>query len=319
MNIEFHYYITKLVAVEAGLMPDEAEIVAYASQFVDDNNQVYTVEQPDGDTYTNLTTQYKDITAPPAEKLRINLLHHYLPGNPTNSKVRRDDGKMHSLMTTPVSQHAQEIFFDTTKGENLYKLGIAAHMLADSVSHQNFIGIRDEMNNIQPAGTPLKPFIGHEDAGYKPDIPVLMWYDPRLPAKNAQINNIERTLMAAQKLYTNFLMLTAEQSSWGKLKQKLLTVLSEPITEDALQLAVDNTEKRILSYRALLAEVDADSVYEKDKWTNDCILTDGETYHFADNYTQKAWYRFQESVKQYQAIAANKLGSILQQVNIQGW
>lgn len=318
MNVEFHYYLTKLVAVEAGLMPDEAEIVAYASQYVDDNKQELTIETPDGDSFTSLITQYDDILNPPAEKLQINFLHHYLPGNPTNSKVQRADGKMHVLMTTPASQHAQEIFFDTTRGEDLYKLGIASHMLADTVAHQNFVGHCDEVNSMLPAGTPLKPATGHADAGYKPDIPVLVWYDPRLHESSAQINNIERVLAAARKLYTNYLMLTTEPNGWSKLKQKLIQVLSDPITEDNLQVALDGTEARIQGYRQLLAEHDADSEYDPEKWFNECVEYDGEQYRFVDNYKQKPWYRFQEAVKQYQAIAANKLQPIMDQVLIKG-
>ncbi len=36
MNINFHYYLVKAMAVEAGLSEDEAQIVALASQMVDD-------------------------------------------------------------------------------------------------------------------------------------------------------------------------------------------------------------------------------------------------------------------------------------------
>lgn len=36
MNINFHYYLVKILAIEAGLREDEAQIVALASQMVDD-------------------------------------------------------------------------------------------------------------------------------------------------------------------------------------------------------------------------------------------------------------------------------------------
>lgn len=37
MDIEFHYYVTYLVYIKAGFNKNEAEIIAYASQYVDDN------------------------------------------------------------------------------------------------------------------------------------------------------------------------------------------------------------------------------------------------------------------------------------------
>lgn len=36
MNINFHYYLVKAMAIEAGLSEDEAQIVALTSQMVDD-------------------------------------------------------------------------------------------------------------------------------------------------------------------------------------------------------------------------------------------------------------------------------------------
>ncbi len=47
MNIEFHYYITKYLALSAGFEEDEAEIIAYSSQFVDDNYLRLTLQTED--------------------------------------------------------------------------------------------------------------------------------------------------------------------------------------------------------------------------------------------------------------------------------
>ena len=47
MNVEFHYYLTKYIALEAGFDSDEAEIIAYSSQFVDDNKTRFKIEISD--------------------------------------------------------------------------------------------------------------------------------------------------------------------------------------------------------------------------------------------------------------------------------
>ncbi|MDA8104143.1 MAG: hypothetical protein M0Z71_02065 [Nitrospiraceae bacterium] len=40
MDIEFHYYMTHLIALRAGFKPDDAFKIAYASQYTDDNENV---------------------------------------------------------------------------------------------------------------------------------------------------------------------------------------------------------------------------------------------------------------------------------------
>jgi len=54
MDIEFHYYMTYLIAKKAGFRNEEAKTIATASQFVDDNTCIFEVRKP---TNTNHTTQ----------------------------------------------------------------------------------------------------------------------------------------------------------------------------------------------------------------------------------------------------------------------
>ena len=203
MNIEFHYYITKYLALEAGFDPEESEIIAYSSQYVDDNSHKFQIHTPENEIFENYISQTHDILKPKNELLRIYLLFHFLPGDPNSSKVRRKDGKMHLLITSPASIHAAEIFYDSSHNSNLYSVGIAAHMMADTFSHQNFLGTFDEMNAMKGVKEKLIPNIGHADAGYKPDIPNLIWNDPRLVKFNEVINNTDRLILAAKKLYGN--------------------------------------------------------------------------------------------------------------------
>jgi hypothetical protein len=43
MDIEYHYYITYLIALACGFKIHEAYIIAYSSQIVDDNDIKYTI------------------------------------------------------------------------------------------------------------------------------------------------------------------------------------------------------------------------------------------------------------------------------------
>lgn len=333
MNIEFHYYLTKYLALEAGFDNSEAEVIAHSSQYVDDNSTQYKVKLPDDSVYENHITQTKNITRPRKQLMRIYLLFHFMPGNPTSPKTRRKDGKMHLLNTTSSSTHAQEIFYDATKNENLYSLGIASHMLADTISHQNFIGNYDEMNAMKGVWETLSPNIGHADAGYKPDIPNLIWHDPRLIEENATIDNTERVLLAANKLYKNFLMFTASPTNWTKVKANINEILKDRIDERHLSSYKKQMHIRIEKYKTLISEHDAEADYKDTKWFAEAInnkikfLDDRKVIFdpvkdeliFKENYKHSHWYRFQEAAKNYQKRAADKMDPIFSQIEIKEW
>jgi hypothetical protein len=333
MNIEFHYYITKYLALMSGFESDEAEIIAYSSQYVDDNSTRYTIEKPDGSIYQNYISQTYDITKPVKKLMRIYLLFHFLPGDPTSNKARRRDGKMHVLMTTPVSHHAQGIFFEATKTENLYLLGIASHMLVDTVSHQNFVGTFDEVNAMNGLWQKLTPNIGHADAGYRPDIPNLIWEDPRLIKEFSTIENKERVILAAQKLYANYLMITSIPSKWAKVKDTLSKVIGGTITEKDMSKYPEQKKSRIEKIKNVLKDFGADEDYDPRSWFHQATDIDVKLFNdekfkydpvkdkitFKKKYESSNWFRFQEAVKDYQRTASIKLDPILTQLEIKEW
>jgi hypothetical protein len=62
MDSEFHYWITGIIAREAGFTEDEARIIAYSSQFVDENDVMLTVrDRASGEEYRNFITQTLNI------------------------------------------------------------------------------------------------------------------------------------------------------------------------------------------------------------------------------------------------------------------
>ena len=333
MNIEFHYYITKYLAIEAGFDRDEAEIIAYSSQFVDDNSIQYKIETPNGSIYENYISQTINITKPVKKLMRIYLLFHFLPGDPTSSKVRRRDGKMHILITTSASNHAQEIFFETTKYENLYTLGIASHMLADTIAHQNFVGTFDEINAMKGVWETLSPNIGHADAGYKPDIPNLIWRDPRLIEENATINNPERVIQAARIIYSNYLMITSNPTNWPEVKENISDIIKLTIDETHLSSYKTQRKQRIKKYNELLLNTSSDDVYDPSSWFKKAVKEDikflddkkfkfdpiKDKLTFKKDYQKTDWFQFQEAVKTYQRTATSKLEPILTQLEIKEW
>ena len=334
MNIEFHYYITKYLAINAGFSPDEAEIIAYSSQFVDDNIKRFTILTPDKKAeYSNYISQTRDITKPARELLRIYVLFHFFPGDPLYYGATRRDGKMHLMMTTPGSTHAVEIFMSLSDVSNLYLVGIASHMLADTYSHQNFTGTFDEINALKGVWEELLPNIGHADALYKPDIPNLNWKDPRLIDENMQVSNKTRVLYAAKRLYNNYLFLTSGLNNWNKVKKNLNKILSDEIDETELHKVDKQIKERIEKYKELLAEEDAESDYKPEKWFNEAIIQkvkflDDRKFSFdpikdklifKEDYQNSHWFKFQESVKKYQKHAFKKYESLFTQLELKNW
>jgi len=303
----------KYLAIEAGFSPKEAETIAYSSQYVDDNSIIHRIKKEDNSIYENYISQTMNIFKPTKSLMRIYLLFHFLPGDPIHSNSRRKDGKMHLLNTTKASTHATEIFFDATRSENLYLLGIASHMLSDTYSHQNFIGTFDEMNAFSGLWQRLVPNIGHADAGQKPDIPNLIWQDPRLIEENAVIDNKKLFLAAAKKIYRNFILVTSSTNNWISIKDNLGKIIGEPIDESKLKKEKNN---RIEMFKSLLAEYDRNNDYNKNSWFKETVNEDAT---FKENYTKLNWYKFQEAIKHYQKIATHKMKPILEQMEIKEW
>jgi len=44
MNTEFHYWMTGLIAKEAGFSEDHAKIIAYSSEYVDENDVSFKIK-----------------------------------------------------------------------------------------------------------------------------------------------------------------------------------------------------------------------------------------------------------------------------------
>ena len=307
MDTEYHYYMTGIIAWAAGFPEQEAKIIATASEYTDENDDILKVEnRNDGKIYENYISQTMNILKPKRSLMRIYPIFHFVPGEPDADTACRLDGKMHLLNTTPNSEIANTLIDEALKvtGETgLYRTGIATHAYADSWAHQNFVGWFDDFNEI---GFNIKPDIGHADAEHHPDWPAHRWDDSRLV--NSRVYNTSRFLDASEALYNKYVEALALKNinpivTWQSLQQKLLDAMGEQFS------GFDNYYKkeRIDKYSALapwLGQFDEsewfDAAIEKDLlafcsgrhiWREDIKPEDTD------------WYRFQEAVKEHQRIA----------------
>jgi hypothetical protein len=323
MDIEFHYWITGILALRAGFTDEEAHTIAYSSQYVDDNDLKYEIKDPGGGkSYRNFVSQTMNILKPKHELMRIYPIFHFVPGDPLSETCYRCDGKMHLLVTTPCSENAVAMLDEALNaGEDtrLYRIGIATHSFVDTWAHQNFVGWYDHYNNI---GMDPKPDIGHANAEHHPDWVSHRWQDNRLVDKD--ISNIHRFLPAAEELYRRYGKYLKTQgrpkgAPWGKVEEELVDIMGATYSGNTKK----DEDQRTAKYRKTLGWPD----YKETYWFNAAIDTKvhglkdrhngllAEVRLFKDEYTWKRdqdyketdWYNFQRAVKAQERLGLRLL------------
>ena len=330
MDIEFHYYITYLIAARAGFKPAEAEIIAYASQHIDDNDLIYEINQDTAEYYSNYVSQTINILKTKRVLLRIYPIFHFIPGDPFIDSVRRWDGKLHYLNTTPDSENAQAVLHTALESNNLYRIGLACHSFSDSWAHKNFTGYFDQFNSMK---TPFKK-LGHVAALGKPDRVALKWHDSRLVSSLQSIDNRQKFLQAATRLFEEF-----QKHLFTDKALKDIQTEADLMAEDLNWAIGDedarnkNTRVRLARYKELAKKNEYGGCeladYDLFTWMDEAIkenirgfrirskrvvtrfikgylskaiprLQDRYTWKDPLKYKQSHWYQFQEAVKAQQ-------------------
>ncbi len=325
MDIEFHYWITGIIADRAGFSKEEAQTIAYSSEYVDENDISYSIiNRKDKSEYTNFMSQTMNILKPKDSLMRIYPLFHFIPGDPAANTARRRDGKMHLLNTTPNNENANAILdaaFKASEDTRLFRIGIASHSFVDTWAHQNFIGWYDYFNEIE-----LKPIpaIGHAAAEHHPDWVNHVWIDNRLV--DGEISNRNRFIEAAKALYFKYCQYQKTQGKtdlsdkWKELENDLITIMGQTYTGNEQRYQ----DERLKSYKNRLSWLPD---FDETQWFNEAIETDirglkdnpdglinGLTMFEDKHYWKKAinpeqtnWYRFQEAVKEQEKFGIKLL------------
>lgn len=338
MDIEFHYWITAIVANRAGFDAEETRIIAYSSQFVDDNDiRLTVVDRATKKELRNYISQTMDITKPVQELMRIYPIFHFVPGEPTTDSARRRDGKMHILTTTPDSENAGHLLaeaFASSPDHRLYRIGIATHAYVDTWAHQNFVGWFDDFNAMGK----IAPNIGHADATHNPDRVGHRWDDDRLV--DVVINNNHRFLAAAERLFDKYCdyletqgrYADAGRPDWESLEQVLVAAM-QPVSSRGSDRRQD---ARIEAYRKAINWL---RDYDELEWLDAAIETKvrglrdnkngllskftlfRDEYYWREEVEQEQtdWFRFQQAVRDHQAVGMKKIAPIYEQMNIDLW
>jgi len=338
VDIEFHYYMTYLIAARAGFSPGDALIVAQSAQEIDDNHIPVSVDAGTNAAYENVISQTMNILHPHHNQ-KIYPIFHFIPGDPDAPGALRRDGVRNVWVTTPNSPLANQMLDTALTSKNLYRIGASAHAFADTWAHQNFIG-RDDAGNEMPTGPLTERIegkvallrIGHALAGHAPDVPGLVWKDDRLAQPT--VDNTARFLDAAEHLLRKLCVVTkgtGHSDETDRLAASLLTDLKEDIGPPTTT-AVRCNPVRIRRYqqRALSRDYGGAPIpdYRPAQWADAAFIEKhgglgerlakfvaqhtglaGDVLEFGarmqyswqdpDNFRETHWYRFQEAVKSH--------------------
>ncbi len=223
MQIDFHHGVTYVVARIAGFNHNQASIVAYSAQYVDDATNSGTIRFDNGAMYTRVSSAHKMLDYRNAKQLKnhqVWIPYHFLPGNGGKPAGQNPGGSfIRKIRCSPNSPVAQDMVAaairDRNKPYGLHRLGITMHVYADTWAHQGFAGVNHDINkatrikvngeeDIKFADRMVNFFItetlplGHGSVLSYPDRPYLSWsyYSPYLRTEVVRDNPTDFTTAA---------------------------------------------------------------------------------------------------------------------------
>jgi len=344
MDIEFHYHIIYLIAARAGFNTTDAYLIAYSSQFVDDNTIIYEINPGKSEYYKNYISQTYNILKPRRKLFRIYPLFHFVPGDLLNGDPRKD-GKLHQLNTTPDSVNSRKILRAALRSKDLYRTGIACHAYADTWSHQNFTGYYDDFNAMKKPLERPSPlfkytgkgiFVGHASAYHNPDRINEIWEDRRLATRFSTRKNNRIFLQAVGRIFEELYKFNHP----GFKNKDFIAEQDDLIKDIAHAMKGKNKEQRIDNYKELSLKEKYGNLeirdYDSCAWIEEAIsgklrrlsapgrhaIIKFLWTYFSNNlfscvniyswsqpekYKDTHWYKFQEAVKQHQKEASGIL------------
>ena len=299
MEKDFHYFTIYSISKLTGFQ--DADIIAYSSQFVDDNNEgqfdidgessFFPEKIPinGGHYYPIMTQSLSPKSLNPYVQKYVYVPFHFLPGDNTVDI----DGKKNTLSTTPNSKNAKILLKKALDSEDPYQIGIALHTYADTWSHQNFTGMQEVWNSVYPWYNVFKsivPNIGHAEVGHSPDIISETWIDNRTKEK---IENKVRALEAAGEIYQALRKKSGKGPKWGHIKPEYRKIMN-----------ADDYDDRKTKINTLLQNNNLSNipVYDKNKWIDDALDKSGDEVVMHLGFENKHWHKFHLAAKKHFAM-----------------
>ncbi|KUO71343.1 MAG: hypothetical protein APF81_19160 [Desulfosporosinus sp. BRH_c37] len=317
MERDAHYYAILAFCRACGFNKDSAQVIAYASQFVDDakinlmflSNPSNIIEH---DVIENKPAFFNMATC--HSYFRINTFNyeamvnntcafHFVPG----CKGENFTKKLRCKEESPI---ILDILADVFLEDDLIKLGIILHALADSYTHQGFSGMLSKVNDIKDCKAITKvylglldkilqaleqfnqekydkyfdrimPAYGHGQAREYPDLPDLVWsyeydYSDEFSGsyKKVEIDNKDRFTRAfksIRKHIQNYLIKHPQYFD-SSLRFDNINILMDTLVSKGKEQKREENWKKLLIKQGLFNNEDLDRIiYKDDQWLKEAF------------------------------------------------
>ncbi len=276
MQIDMHYYGTYAMARAAGIPQIEANIIAYAAQFVDDSTRYDSEEHDDKGLLFGITTAHhpaqvlvrnsKDHLSGFEEQRKIWIPFHFFPGGKGETFEEKIICTMDSDIVNQMLDNHLRLALEKPYGLEL--LGLSAHVYQDTFAHYDFSGLSSEYNDVrqdtiktvpndenwfEAAKNKLTGFLaqfgsnslGHGGGATLPDEPFLNWtceFELNRPGNGSTSyrENQKTFLLSLEKLY-NFFVKYAKQKYTNSEQVPFDTIKDE--LKELIAFKGDKTER----------------------------------------------------------------------------
>lgn len=153
MQRDFHHAVVFVLARAAGFTEQEAAVIAYSSQYVDDAVHSGFIKFREQPFYYRLCTAHGLADAKNLDDQANQfawLPFHFLPGYQAEGPPEL--GFVTRLICRADSEIAREMIAECIRRRELehglHRLGITLHVYADTWAHQNFTGMKSKLNVV---------------------------------------------------------------------------------------------------------------------------------------------------------------------------
>ncbi|KIM03342.1 MAG: hypothetical protein KU29_11945 [Sulfurovum sp. FS06-10] len=332
MQIDFHHTVTYVLSRMAGFPHNEAEIIAYAAQYVDDANNSGLIKFDNGAMYDRISSVNGTYSILKHMQDEVDYViwtpFHFLPGVDPEAKTF-----IEKLVCRPHSDVAIKMVDACIDYRNdsyaLHRLGITMHVYADTFAHKGFAGILNSINTVTDLNVEGEEFdfddalkakgiskafpMGHGAALECPDKPYLIWSYKDYSGKLIERNNTNDFMDAANLLFAQLLRyyqkvvpgFTNNDDDFKKDMQKIrenFESFREPSGEKRHERWLDSIRNSDFSFGSVNLTYISKG---KGSWKYDALGTDlfedipGTKYSFNDDFFKSNWKLFHDALQEH--------------------
>lgn len=336
MQIDFHHAVTYVTARIAGFTHDEASVIAYSAQYVDDAISSGAIVFSNAALYTRISSAHKSLDLQNLDDVENHLVwvpFHFLPGNGGLPAGQVPEGTfINRLICRPDSPPAREMVlaaYQTREKPNaLYRLGIAMHVYADTWAHQGFAGVLHDVNQVDDAEDiggsgvsdgglqPLLdgilehtvPPLGHGRANVFPDMPFLAWrytngWGQKVTRDNEQIfceaaDALCRAMQEYRRLRDVNVAVTGIGDKDKETLRQLFQNQKSKEGEERHAKWLEAIANGVFTFGKALVSYDP---YGRDSWKAKALGTshDMPVYPYADSFLKTDWKMFHDALQEH--------------------